>query len=401
MKRYQKDLIAIVTMLMGINTPMAMETTETTEPANHFKGISKATQTLATSVFGATPEVNTLSCAVGPVQVLSTLHQALGNNEKDKKKEIEDFVGHALTAEGLKNFKSLVPNEITHNCTFLNNQYILPADGGVNQDAVEALSQLGSSIVPQDFSNPEGAAFSINKIVAEDTKGMIKDLAQPSHFNHLTKVVLLSNLYVKAKWDAKFHDLNKLLPFTTQNGSKNVDGFQGRGYMYFRETHTDIFLTLPAANKIYMMIKMSKEAGKVSPITTAEWEEKDEPLYVDLTMPNFTIENMIDLTIHLEESLPTLLKKEFQTTLTELPLFISVFLQKNKIVVNKEGLEAASATMLGLMAKCMPPKVQRTIIVDHAFSFLVSKGYGKNEATSGSKDFLHLFAGTVMDPTQG
>ena len=189
--------------------------------------------------------------------------------------------------------------------------------------------------------------------------------------------------------------------FSTKNETKVVEGFKGNGWVYCRETENDIFLTLPAVNKIYMMIKMSKEIGKVSPITTAEWEEKDTTEYTDLTMPNFTIENMVDLTTQLEESLPTLLKRDFQTTLTERPLSISVFLQKNKIEVNKDGFTAASATMLGLMAKCMPPEVTRTVVVNHAFSFLITKGYGKNEETGGSKDFLHLFAGTVIDPTQG
>src|SRR6185295_1797778 len=101
--------------------------------------------------------------------------------------------------------------------------------------------------------------------------------------------------------------------------------------------------------------------------------------------------NTLNLTDHLRESLPTLLSSEFQTTLTDEPLHVSTFLQKNKIVVNENGLEAASVTEMCAKGQSTPPKPTRVIDVDHPFAFLLYKGIGKNENTGGSKDFLFLF----------
>ncbi len=398
MKRIHRNIAIITTTLLGINAPMAMENPE----ANYFQGVAKATETLAMSVFNATPDQNTISCALGPVQLFGTVYQALTTEETGIKQEIESLLGHSITADGQKQFKSLVAGESTHNALFLNNQYIMPANQGINQDAVEALSGLGSAVVPLDFCNGQESADTINKIVEADTKGMIKDLAQPSHFSPLTKVVLLSTLYVKAKWDAKFRE--DRLYFRNQSGSKKVDGFTGEGWMYYSETAENQFLTIPASNKTYLMIKMTRMDNSVFPITTAEWNEdnvKSEYKYTELTMPKFTIENTLDLTGHLTNSLPTLLGSEFKTTLTDLPLYVSKFLQKNKIVVNKDGLEAASATMMGMNAKCMPPEVTQQVVVDRLFSYLLYKGIGINPQTKGSNNFLFLFSGTVVDLTQG
>lgn len=395
MKKHQRDLAIIVTSLLGMSAPMAMDAPET----NYFHGVAKATEQLATSVFSKTPDKNTISCALGPVQILSTLHQALTEDETAKKQEIEGYLGHVLTAAGLKEFRSLTSGTESHRSLFLNNQYILPANEGINQDAVKTLSELGSTIVPLNFNNAEEAAATINGIVAEDTKGMIKGLAHPSHFTPLTMAVFLSTLYVKSKWEAKFHELEML--FNTNSKQNRVDGFGGAGHMYYGETASNMFLTIPAADKTYLMIKLSKQVGQVSPVTSVEWDQPQDLEYIELSMPNFTIENTLSLTGHLLESLPTVLdpNKDFQTTLTDAPLHVSGFLQKNKIVVNKDGLEAASATMMTFSKRSLPPKIERTVVVDRPFSFLLCKGIGQKSG-GGSKDFLHLFSGTVMDPTQ-
>lgn len=391
MMQCTRNMLAALTLL-GINTPMAMET----EQPNHFKGVAKVTETLATSVLNVSSDKNTISCALGPVQILATLHQALADNEITKKLEIETLLGHGITANGLKEFNALIANETTDTSVFLNNQYIFPFNKGVNEDAVQFISDLGSTVVPLDFEDNKGAAEKINAIVKSDTKGHIQDLAQANQFSDLTRAVLLSTLYIKAKWGPNFYDLT--LPFKTLNKKKSVAGFGGNGNMWYRETANEHFLAIPAANKIYLMIKMSKEDDKVSPITSAEWDAEQTQEFMTLKMPNFTIENTLNLTDYLKETLPTVLDPEdqFQTTLTDLPLFVSSFLQKNKIVVNKDGLEAASATHMGLNARCLP---ERKVVIDRPFSYLLCKGYGKNSG-GGSKNFLFLFSGTVMDPTQ-
>jgi len=399
MNRYHRHFAILATTLWSASTSSAMEA----ETPNYFHGVAKASETLAASVYTANPEANTISCALGPVQILETLHQALDAGETTIAGEIEQYVGHGITAEGLKAFKALTAAESAYTSLFLNNQYILPSHEGVNQEAIETLSELGSQIVPLDFSDAQGAADKINEIVARDTQQMIQSIANPQHFSDLTRAVFLSTLYVKAKWDGSFYD--KKIWFKTSKPAKKIEGFKGCGYMFYSETKNDMFLTIPASSRTYMMIKLSKKEGRVSPITNEEWNAANRNKTRDFTevhMPAFTIQNTMFLNTHLREAMPTLLGSDFQTTITQDPLVVSAILQKNKMVVCKDGLEACSVTMLAVRAMCsssQPPVIKQHIQINRPFSFRLFKGIGINPETNGSKDFLCLFDGVINDPT--
>ena len=55
-----------------------------------------------------------------------------------------------------------------------------------------------------EFDNGEEAADDINKYVSEATKGLISDIAEPSSFNALTKMIIINAIYFKGTWNTKF-----------------------------------------------------------------------------------------------------------------------------------------------------------------------------------------------------
>ena len=55
-----------------------------------------------------------------------------------------------------------------------------------------------------EFDNGEEAADNINKYVSEATKGLISDIAEPTSFNALTKMIIINAIYFKGTWNTKF-----------------------------------------------------------------------------------------------------------------------------------------------------------------------------------------------------
>lgn len=379
---------------------------ETINVGDYFHGTKVMAEKLATWSMEQTPHGNTLICPLGPTQLLSTLHQALQSPTFDEnaqqQAEIEALLGHQIQAEGIQAFHEAIPEDKTKSSyTFLNHQYIFPREGRIKSETLDALSQLGSGIVPLDFSQSGKAADIINGIVAKDTRDLIQNMVSAEDFNDLTRAVFLSTLYVKANWVSRFYEIP--LNFGSEGNKKPVTGLRGIQWTCFSETESDWMVAVRGEKWIYFMIKMSK-TDQVTPITAADfelWQKTNELQYTDLTIPAFTIENLVDLSGLLGDKLPTVLGKEaeLKTILTDEPLAVDKFFQKNKLIVSKKGLEGASVTMMGAVPACYVPRpeITKTIVVDKPFSYLISHGIGKNPETGGSAHFLHLFAGNVWD----
>lgn len=401
MKNTTRTIVFLCASVFAGSVSSSMETDQLT---TYFDGTKVVAEKLATWKAEKSPQHNTLISPVGPSLILQTVHQSLNvegvQNDSIIQKEIEGLLGHAIAADDIKKFNSAIPTDcIESKFTFLNHQYILPADKGVDQDAVAQLADFGSSAVyPLNFEDSQGAADAINAMVERDTQGHIQNLVEPSQFNGNTMAVFLSTLYIKANWLKKFKETQIL--FGPNGDKKSVKGLVADQKVYFGETETHFLVTIQAANKVLLLLKMSKQGDDVSPVTAADFDACEQGKLIALTIPEFTIENTVNLTELFQDKLPNLfgVDAEFQTTLTSEPLHISAFLQKNKLSVTKNGLEGSSATMGGFAKRSLPPKPSMELIFDKPFSFLLSVGLGKDQATGGSKDFLHLFAGNLLDP---
>lgn len=356
----------------------------------YFIGIATASVKLGTSVHYGAPDKNSISCALGPVQILEALYQTVLN--QSVKDEIKDFVGHDLSATGLKDFLAIIRRQSSFGGTFLNNFYVFPASKGIRQEPLNTLSNLGASIKPLDFIQSSQSATEINRIVSTDTHNIFKGVVEASDFSADTRIVFLSTLYVKVKWINRFVDTQ--LDFKTPSKTIKINGFNGMGRMLYREDFTHSFLTIPAENDLNFMIKMPKFLGRLVPITVEDLVECSNNEKINLTMPNFTLENTLDLRKYLRQSLPTLLNSSFSTTLTDELLKVSKFLQKNKIEINKVGVEADSVTVMGFEKKCATIEPEpRKVVVDSPFSWALYQ--------QKNRDKLVLLSGIEMDPTQG
>lgn len=386
-------------LAQGLSHAAEMDTLQT-----YFKSVADMGEKLATCSMEKTPQENTLVSPLGPTQLLYSLYQALslpGDINRQYQLEIKEFVGHVISSEGAQNFNRKIPEDTeTFMYKFLNRKYIFPADEKIKIEATKDLKKLGTLVISFPFEEPAQAAETINKIVDDDTHGLYKSIISPDATPSLGQAIFMSTFYVKANWKPKFIEVP--LDFGFEKSKKAVTGLNAHQHIYFAETGSDFILNVIGSQKVYLMIKMSK-TDEVTPITASDIEQVIHipTVYADLTIPAFTIKTTVDLTDMLRDKLPHILdgNTQFKTTLTDNPLRISKFLQKNKLIVSKDGIEGASVTGIFLKTARFveEPPLTHTVVIDKPFSYAVYQGIGKNRETRESAHFLHLFAGNVWN----
>jgi serpin B len=267
-----------------------------------------------------------------------------------------------------------------------------------------------ASLADADFArSPEAARAQVNRVIAEQTAGKITGLLPPGSVDALTRLVLASAVYLKARWARPFPgDATRDEPFYPEGrdgpglpvpmmlGTAPRDYVRGDGYQA---------VLLPYAGaRLAMAVILPDEslAGLHSTLAGggAGWGGSGlrgllagaARHQVTLAMPRFRLEAAFNL-------IPVLqrlgVREAFGddadfTGMTEAEkLKIGAIAHKAYIDVDEHGTEAAAATaavMVPLAAMRTPPPV--TMVVDRPFMFaIIETGAG-----------LPLFLGQVTHP---
>ncbi len=376
-----KNLIFSTIIALGIQESMAMESSDEKMEPNYFKGVAKFSDTITALI---PTDRNTVFCPLGSVLLLEKQHNGFW---PDAKTAIEELVGHSITPEGLNQFNVLLENKnceppkktqikqsdpiIQHNQYIVNNtNYMI----GLTDNAF-----WSSKKVALDYEKPQESLDKLNALVSKDTNGQFITPLKTTDLTH-EEEFHISTFSINAQWVVDqyapgFND--KVFDFGLGDKKKAVLGFDGTAYLYYSETPENIFLTIPAFHRIYFMIKMNKE-GKISPITSTEWEADSAWERIKFTMPSFSIESTLNIADQLKGRLP-----------------LKNLIQQNKLEVSRNGLmRSLTNREEPLFAKCKHPDVKREVDIHLPFSYILIKGIGYNPETKGSKDFLFLAAGT-------
>lgn len=378
-----KTLTFSTIIALGIQESMAMESSaEKTEP-NYFKGVAKFSDTMTALI---PTDRNTLFCPLGSVLLLEKQHNSF---RAEAKAAIEELVGHPITPEGFNQFNVLLENK---SCEPPKKTQIIQSDPIIqyNQYIVNNTNYMlgltdktfwSSKIVALDYEKPQESMDKLNELVSKDTNEQFMTPLKTTDLTH-EEEFLISTFSINAQWVVDqyapgFND--KVFDFGLGDKKKAALGFGGTAYLYYSETPENIFLTIPAFHRIYFMIKMNRE-GKISPITSTEWEADSAMERIKFTMPSFSIESTLNIADQLKGRLP-----------------LKNLIQQNKLEVSRNGL-MRSLTSRGeqMFAKCKHPDVKREIDINLPFSYILIQGIGYKPETKGSKDFLFLAAGTYM-----
>lgn len=238
-----------------------------------------------------------------------------------------------------------------------------------------------------DFSDPLGAAETINAWVSNKTQGHIPSLIKADMLNSaLTRLVVVNSIYFKGMWKSRFQPENtKMRPFTAGNGNVYKVPMMSQLSVFNMATASTPqglkykVIELPYhGNTVSMSIVLPSEEDTplsqllphISTTTVNSWDKLLHPRKFRLLIPKFTADAEVDL----EASLTALgvrdmfsqEKADFSHISSE-PLYVSKALQKAKVIVNEDGTKASAATTAILMARSSPPWVT----VDRPFLFLI------------------------------
>lgn len=238
-----------------------------------------------------------------------------------------------------------------------------------------------------DFSNPLGAAETINEWVSNNTKGHIPSLIKADMLNSaLTRLVVVNSIYFKGMWKSRFQPENtKMRLFNAGNGNVyNVPMMSQLSVFNMASASTPQGLKykvieLPYhGNTVSMSIVLPSEEDTplsqllphISTTTVHSWDKLLHPRKFRLLIPKFTADAEVDLEAALialgVRDIFSQEKADFSHLSSE-PVYVSKALQKAKVIVNEDGTKASAATTAILMARSSPPWVT----VDRPFLFLI------------------------------
>merc|ERR1711936_1199920 len=279
--------------------------------------------------------------------------------------------------------------------------------------------QFGSEVSNIDFKQ-FAAVEKINRWVKKKTNNKIEKLVES--FSADTKLFLANALYFKENWLEPFEDTDgkgNIFEdlFDTGNGNKVKVPMlrQLSDKLIYGEIKTDdIYLeivTIPYENEDFEMQiivpKTTKEFHIMESLMQLKEEQDDKKSFnlfkalknetydfiedVDLKIPKFKVESKFDAS----EALKKLGAREVFTSGAELdnistdgPLGVSKVVHKAVVEVTKEGTEGAAATGVELVFFSASFGVQKRIVLDRPFIFIVQD----------KKNNIPILVGRVKNP---
>ncbi len=272
---------------------------------------------------------------------------------------------------------------------------------------------FGAAFEPLDFvKNASGATQHINKWVADQTRGRIRDLIPAGALNQTTRLVLANAIYMKAPWASEFSDaMTESEPFHVRGGTPvGVPTMRKRSESYGyakRDGFSAVALPYTGGELQFLVLLPDETDGlrtlesKLTADILAQCA-KLETHDVDLHMPKFKFEPP---TIALAEKFEALGMKSafndpvgsanFDRIAPRKPndyLYISQIFHKTFIAVDEKGTQAAAATAVAMFATSAPmrntPPPPIEVKVDRPFLYAIQ------HVPSG----VCLFLGRVTDP---
>ncbi|XP_059035102.1 serpin B9 isoform X1 [Mustela lutreola] len=227
----------------------------------------------------------------------------------------------------------------------------------------------------------------INAWVSKKTEGKIREVLPGNSVSADTRLVLVSAIYFKGRWDEQFNkSYTREMPFKINQKEQRpvLMMFQEAMFKlaYIKEVQTQI-LELPYVGKELSMIVLlpdeNVDLSSVEKSLTLEkfrvWTQPDrmQSTEVEVSLPRFQLEEDYDMASMLRGlGMVDAFQEgtaDFSAMSGEKDLCLSQFLHKSFVEVNEEGSEAAAASAIVAVECCMDPGP--TFCADHPFLFFI------------------------------
>lgn len=249
-----------------------------------------------------------------------------------------------------------------------------------------------------DFKKFAGnSADIINRWVEKQTNDKIKNLVD-ERFCQDQRMILTNAIYFKGMWKTKF------------NEKQTVDqDWRGKNKAKCRMMKLFATSTKYYEDKQYQAIELDYKGDELSmvivlPVDTASTKAPDAATYknivsklkttkVNVSLPKFKLETTVkmkELLIDMGLGVAFSNAANFSRMSTE-AVKISDVIHKAFVAVDEEGTEAAAATAVGMMRRCVSftPDPIKNFVADHPFTFVI-----RNKKTDSV-----YFLGKLVNPS--
>lgn len=270
---------------------------------------------------------------------------------------------------------------------------LMSADGNVIMESANSVWADKSLNVRESFSkaldgyfeaeaasvdmNDPGTADIINGWIERKTHGKIVKMISDTR-NVL--MALVNALYFKSAWTSPFVETNQEAFFTDINGNRvPVSQITSRGYFRKAENKLYRMAEVPFGHGRFVMdfIVPTKDSGKnIRNFDSAAWNGLLNSLEGDnlaIYMPEFKVEygaKLNDLLVDMGMTDAFGASADFKGISDE-RLLVSSVLQKSYVDVNKDGVEAAAATVITLSKMSMREPDYHDFVIDSPFIFII------------------------------
>lgn len=242
-----------------------------------------------------------------------------------------------------------------------------------------------------DFATQtEAARIEINRWVREHTYGRIIDIVPPGGIDSSTRLMLVSAIYLKARWEQLFNpQLTRQAPFfpnrektvsvSMMENTSRFNFFKGENvsmlelpYLSVRSSELNFSFMIILPNETTGLTKVEEE---LTPDQIVNWMSEMKPQRVNAIIPKFTITKTLTLNETLEHMGMTLSfsrRADFSKMTGTKELAISKAIHKAFIVIDESGTEAAAATTVSMNLTSIATQLPSIVFrADHPFIFFI------------------------------
>lgn len=291
-------------------------------------------------------------------------------------------------------------NEI---CTLANSLW-LDKNLSYNRQAMDDLAYYHYASVYQSDLQSGRAAQSLRAWLNNNTGGLLKKEAAGATFPEDAIFTLVSTVYFQSKWADEFSKINNTARrFESPRGRLTATFMNKKEYQtkyYWGESFGAVALNLKNGTKMWFFLPDGDKTvddvlaeGEYMDFVTANYDHDANSKYmkVNLSVPKFDIASSGDLSEMFRAMGITDVFDSKQSDFTALtgenPVFVTAVNQAARVIIDEEGVKAASYIEIPGAGAAEPPTEVMDFILDRPFLFVISGQYG-----------IPIFSGVVNEP---